>query len=344
MDNFRLHPFCVSAYYPGEAQEVIEARKTSFVPGKKSAPGSRREDCFFFETIRIPFNPRQQLLHVDIFEVQVPLQMEFEDEWVGRATLQLADPRVEEPAEYELTRGPFEYGGTVTVSVKFPDPEVEAHPLPDVRDFPKPVSPREYVNSKTMGTDAGGIDMSPCDIPRKGSGSSSNSTGQGKSPQPVWVPEIKGPGGSGFGLDPKIDNIWKFNTGPAKGGTMSPLPSFPPQWFTAKLPPGTPAPRQLPPSAFQPPPVPPGLMAQIPVLATVPPAVAAMVVEALRAPPLTTATMPAPPASVLLAGPLPYLPSIAPPYCGGAPNLSGFVAPTVFHAPARGRNMCCVAH
>ena len=100
---------------------------------------------------------------------------------------------------------------------------------------------------------------------------------------------------------------------------MSPLPSFSPEWFTAKLPPGTPAPRQLPPSAFQPPPVPPGLMAQIPVLATVPPAVAAMVVEALRAPPLTTATMPAPPASVLLAGPLPYLPSIAPPYCGGYP-------------------------
>ena len=27
---------------------------------------------------------RQQLLHVDIFEVQVPLQMQFEDEWVGR--------------------------------------------------------------------------------------------------------------------------------------------------------------------------------------------------------------------------------------------------------------------
>ena len=105
---------------------------------------------------------------------------------------------------------------------------------------------------------------------------------------------------------------------------MSPLPSFPPEWFTAKLPPGTPAPRQLPPSAFQPPPVPPGLMAQIPVLATVPPAVAAMVVEALRAPPLTTATMPAPPASVLQAGPLPYLPStpMAPPYCGGHPGDS----------------------
>ena len=63
---------------------------------------------------------------------------------------------------------------------------------------------------------------------------------QGKSPpQPIWVPEIKGPGGSGasaqlrpgrsvagslvmsqnrgFGLDPKIDNIWKFDTGPETG-------------------------------------------------------------------------------------------------------------------------------
>lgn len=26
--------------------------------------------------------------------------------------MQLADPKVNQPAEYELTRGPFEYGGT----------------------------------------------------------------------------------------------------------------------------------------------------------------------------------------------------------------------------------------
>eukprot|EP00435_Cladocopium_sp_Y103_P001699 s2827_g1.t1 len=142
MDNFRLHPFCVSAYYPGESDEVINSRKTSMVPAKKSALGSRREDCFFFETIRVPYNPRQQLLHVEIFEVQVPLQMELEDEWVGRATVQLADPKVDQPTEYELTRGPFEYGGTVTVSVKLPPPEVEARPLPDLREFPQPVSPR----------------------------------------------------------------------------------------------------------------------------------------------------------------------------------------------------------
>ena len=35
---------------------------------------------------------RQQLLHVDIFEVQVPLQMELEDEWVGRLGATVLNP------------------------------------------------------------------------------------------------------------------------------------------------------------------------------------------------------------------------------------------------------------
>ena len=35
---------------------------------------------------------RQQLLHVDIFEVQVPLQMELEDEWVGRLGSTVLNP------------------------------------------------------------------------------------------------------------------------------------------------------------------------------------------------------------------------------------------------------------
>eukprot|EP00435_Cladocopium_sp_Y103_P035903 s659_g9.t1 len=76
--------------------------------------------------------------------------------------------------------------------------------------------------------------MNPFERPRKGSGSSSKSPGEGRvaltpeesrksggsrssegksPPQPIWVPEIKGPDGSGFGLNPKIDNSWKFSTG-----------------------------------------------------------------------------------------------------------------------------------
>ena len=142
---------------------------------------------------------------------------------------------------------------------------------------------------------------------------------------------------------PMVNSFFMFFflcPGPVNSGTMSPLPSFPPQWFTAKLPPGTPAPRPLPPSAFQPPPVPPGLMAQIPVLATVPPAVAAMVVEALQAPPLTTASMPAPPASVLQAGPLPYLPrtSMAPLYYAGYPW--GFMVSDVGQVPSIRASSC----
>eukprot|EP00435_Cladocopium_sp_Y103_P049629 s196_g15.t1 len=307
-DSHRLHPFCVSAYYAGESPEVVEARKTWLVPGARSAIEGH-EDCYFFKTIEIPYDKRQQLLMVDIFEVEPTPKMNIPDDLIGRATMPLADPRLEQPAEWPLARGPWEFVGTVTVSVEFPAPEDKVWPLPDLSDFPPPVSPRDFARSKadkggidmspfeqprtisTKSSGGGGIDMSPFDQPRTRSNSKSSG---GSSPSPVWVPVLNGPDG-GFGLNPKVDNIWTFDSGcggPVKGGTMSPLPSFPPQWFTAKLPPGTPQPLPLPPSAFQPPPVPPGLMAQIPVLATVPPAVAAMVVEALRAPPLTTASMP----------------------------------------------------
>eukprot|EP00435_Cladocopium_sp_Y103_P051182 s196_g15.t2 len=292
-DSHRLHPFCVSAYYAGESPEVVEARKTWLVPGARSAIEGH-EDCYFFKTIEIPYDKRQQLLMVDIFEVEPTPKMNIPDDLIGRATMPLADPRLEQPAEWPLARGPWEFVGTVTVSVEFPAPEDKVWPLPDLSDFPPPVSPRDFARSKadkggidmspfeqprtisTKSSGGGGIDMSPFDQPRTRSNSKSSG---GSSPSPVWVPVLNGPDG-GFGLNPKVDNIWTFDSGcggPVKGGTMSPLPSFPPQWFTAKLPPGTPQPLPLPPSAFQPPPVPPGLMAQIPVLATVPPAVAAMV-------------------------------------------------------------------
>lgn len=104
---------------------------------------------------------------------------------------------------------------------------------------------------------------------------------------------------------------------------MSPLPSFGPDWFTAKLPPGTLPPRPLPPCAFGLPPAPPGLIAQMPELATVSPGVAAMVAQALQAPPLTTATMPAPPQSVLAMPVRCGRTSMVPPRCGGDLGDSG---------------------
>ena len=109
-------------------------------------------------------------------------------------------------------------------------------------------------------------------------------------------------------------------------GSMSPLPSFGPEWFTAKLPggPGSLVPRPLPECAFHLPPAPPGLIAQMPELATVPPGVAAMVAKALQAPPLTTPTMPPPPPSVL-ALPVRCGRSMGPPCCGGRVTGHGVV-------------------
>ncbi|CAL1141848.1 unnamed protein product [Cladocopium goreaui] len=337
MDNGRMHPFCVTAYYPGESEQVAESRKSCFKPAMKSALGSRREDVFFFETIRLPYDPRQDFVMVEIRQVNLPLHLGFEDDWVGRVLLPLADRKVvEEPAEWDLARGPYEYGGMVTVSVKFPEPEVR--PLPDLQDFQRPVCPRP--NSKESGE--GGVDMTPFEEPRS-SGSRSPEGKNGKTPpKPIWMPVINGPGGSGFGLTNEIEKMVTFQpkgVQDVKVGSMSPLPSFGPDWFTSKLP-GTLAPRPLPACAFGLPPAPPGLIAQMPELATVSPGVAAMVAEALRAPPLTTPGMPPPPQSVL-AMPVRCGRTSMVPRCGG--RISSRFAPVTDASAAYGRNLCRVA-
>ena len=117
-----------------------------------------------------------------------------------------------------------------------------------------------------------------------------------------------------------MENSWP-GVQDVKVGSMSPLPSFGPDWFTSKLP-GTLPPRPLPACAFGLPPAPPGLIAQMPELATVSPGVAAMVAEALRAPPLTTPGMPPPPQSVL-AMPVRCGRTSMVPRCGGYFGHSG---------------------
>lgn len=327
--NFKLNAYCVTAHYPGESAEFVEARKKSFVPGKKTAPGSCHEDCFSSETIFIPYNARQQLLFVDVFQVPDPSQFELEGELIGRATLPLADPTLEQPSEWQLVRGRFDFGGTVTVSVKLAAPEGKVRPLPDLRDFPPPVSPRQF--------DEGGIDMSPFDIPREGSSSKSSGQGgismcvfdeprkwsgsrstEGAGCSPRWVPVLSG----GLGLDSKMDDVRTFEG--VKHRTMSPFPTFAPDWFGAKLPLGTPPLRPLPdPAAFHPSQLRLGeLIAQIPEVATVAPAVAAMVAQAIRAAPLLTPTM-APPAMPTFSSPTFVAPAVAPPMWTVAPSYGG---------------------
>ena len=105
-------------------------------------------------------------------------------------------------------------------------------------------------------------------------------------------------------------------------GTMSPFTTSP-DWFGAKLPLGTPPLRPLPdPAAFHPPQLRLGdLIAQIPEVATVAPAVAAMVAQAIRAAPLLTPTM-APPAMPRVS-PTFAAPAVAPPMWTVAPSYAG---------------------
>eukprot|EP00434_Breviolum_minutum_P044910 symbB.v1.2.040169.t1/scaffold7047.1/size13635/1 len=55
MDNGGLHTFCVTAYYPGEAED----------------------DCHFLKTIKVPYNPRFELGR------SCPEHLEFQGKSVG---------------------------------------------------------------------------------------------------------------------------------------------------------------------------------------------------------------------------------------------------------------------
>ncbi|CAL1125757.1 unnamed protein product [Cladocopium goreaui] len=173
--------------------------------------------------------------------------------------------------------------------------------------------PREGSSSKSSGQ--GGISMCVFDEPRKWSGSRST---EGAGCSPRWVPVLSG----GLGLDSKMDDVRTFEG--VKHRTMSPFPTFAPDWFGAKLPLGTPPLRPLPdPAAFHPSQLRLGeLIAQIPEVATVAPAVAAMVAQAIRAAPLLTPTM-APPAMPTFSSPTFVAPAVAPPMWTVAPSYGG---------------------
>lgn len=199
----QLHSFCASAYYPGEPDEVIKSRKTRVVRAKKHMGRARSpyEDVFFFETILLPYDPRQELVHIGIFQAEAGKSFQPSKSLAGRAVLQLADGSLQRPEEWPLARGD-DFGGLVTVSVKIPARETwEAKVCSqnDWRTVPQPLSPSEFATSKMIGKfDKGGIAANPSQQP----GDSSKSRREGDSrPGLVWKPMPNGLAGSCFGLE-----------------------------------------------------------------------------------------------------------------------------------------------
>ena len=117
-DNFGPHYYCATAYYPGEGNAEIDARKTEFAVGKANPARPDLDNCMLQKTVLVPYNRKQQLLMVEIHEVD-PEDSEVEDCLIGQATLPLADRKIESSAKWPLFRG-FESSGSLAVQVHIP--------------------------------------------------------------------------------------------------------------------------------------------------------------------------------------------------------------------------------
>ena len=154
-DNFGPHFYCATAYYPGEGNADINARKTEFAVGKANPAHPDLDNCMLQKTVVVPYNRKQQLLMVEIHEVD-PEDSEVEGSLIGQATLPLADPKIESSTNWPLFRG-FECSGSLAVQVHIPQvnsasPKTLDCATPSVckrskrsntppKGFPEPVSP-----------------------------------------------------------------------------------------------------------------------------------------------------------------------------------------------------------
>lgn len=124
-DNFGLHHYCATAYYPGDLQRDVEARKTPATKGHPSEAGQGLENCSLQRRVSLPHNPRHQLLMVDLYEVD-----QLGDTFMGRVTVPLADPKLASPAAWPLVSEDGCQNGSLTLHVQAPggDPMLATQP------------------------------------------------------------------------------------------------------------------------------------------------------------------------------------------------------------------------
>eukprot|EP00928_Gymnodinium_smaydae_P055769 TRINITY_DN3924_c0_g1_i1.p1 TRINITY_DN3924_c0_g1~~TRINITY_DN3924_c0_g1_i1.p1 ORF type:complete len:406 (+),score=95.57 TRINITY_DN3924_c0_g1_i1:122-1339(+) len=111
--------YYATAYYQGEAQEVIDSRQTRLHEARRSSATSSVEACELGERILVPFNSRQQFVRVALYRVDLQ-----GDSLAGEAIVPLADPAAESDAAWPLLRD-FEDRGEVTLRLRLPGSEPE---------------------------------------------------------------------------------------------------------------------------------------------------------------------------------------------------------------------------
>lgn len=114
-DRFGPHFYYANAHYPGESEDEIEMRKTSPVKANPSSTNPVKENCVLHKRITVPYNSRQQLLMVSIFEAD-----QLGDTFIGKATVPLADPKLGSTSPWQLIRDSYP-NGTLTLNIQLPN-------------------------------------------------------------------------------------------------------------------------------------------------------------------------------------------------------------------------------
>lgn len=119
----------VTAYYPGEEWPVVEARKTKPVRAAFAASGSQA--CALYQQLRLPHDPREQLVRVALHAVSQAGEL-----CIGEAVVPVADPDAEAESRWPLVRG-WDDVGTLVLQLRPPgadsllrDPVAAAKALP----------------------------------------------------------------------------------------------------------------------------------------------------------------------------------------------------------------------
>lgn len=114
-DRFGSHHYYATACYPHESEAEMDKRKTQAVKANGSSTNPSKENCVLHKRIMVPFNPREQLLMVYVFEAD-----QLGETFVGKATVPLADPKLSSTMPWPLVRD-SNSTGTLTLNIQLPD-------------------------------------------------------------------------------------------------------------------------------------------------------------------------------------------------------------------------------
>lgn len=115
--NLGAESYYVTAFYPGESDEVCSSRRTPSENAFQSLEDPVREEVSVHRNIALPYNSRQQFVKIAVHRVHLA-----GDELVGEATVPIADPNVAVAAPWPLMLD-FEEQGEVMLSVHLPGDE-----------------------------------------------------------------------------------------------------------------------------------------------------------------------------------------------------------------------------